>query len=107
MISTDAVEAVAFFGGVASVAWSAAFAWGKWLAHRHDSNRLPGTARSGADSERIARLETAVDALAVELERIGEGQRYAARLLEERLPPAIGPGRPAPSPEVGRVVTPH
>ena len=106
MIGTDAVEAVAFFGGLASVAWSAAFAWSRWLAHRHDDRRLPGTA-GGVSDARIAQLEVAVEALAVEVERIGEGQRYVARLLEERLPPAIGPGRATPSPDVGRVVTPH
>jgi hypothetical protein len=33
---------------------------------------------------RLARIEQAVDAVAVELERISEGQRFTTRLLSER-----------------------
>ncbi|HET7187145.1 MAG TPA: hypothetical protein VFI52_03280 [Gemmatimonadaceae bacterium] len=34
--------------------------------------------------ERFARLDQAVDAMAVEIERIGEGQRFVTRLMSER-----------------------
>lgn len=107
-MSTDAIEALSFFFGIAATAWAAAYAWGKWMTHRDDgekatAQKLPPT----FDPERIARLEIAVEALAVELERIGEGQRYTVKLLEERLPHALGAGRPAPPPEGSRVVTPH
>jgi hypothetical protein len=34
--------------------------------------------------ERMSRLEQAIDAIAVELERIGEGQRFVTKLLAER-----------------------
>jgi hypothetical protein len=34
--------------------------------------------------ERLGRLEAGVDAIAVEVERISEGQRFTARLLAER-----------------------
>ena len=34
--------------------------------------------------QRLARIETAVDAMAVEVERISEGQRFTTRLLSER-----------------------
>ena len=34
--------------------------------------------------ERLERLEQGVEALAVETERIGEGQRFTTRLLSER-----------------------
>mgnify|MGYP002779813627 FL=1 len=41
-----------------------------------------------ADSERLARLEEAVETIAVEVERIGEGQRFVAQLLaDERAGP--------------------
>ena len=33
--------------------------------------------------ERLARLETAVDAIAIEMERVAEGQRFVTRLLAE------------------------
>jgi hypothetical protein len=54
------------------------------------SNRpvLPaGTAESSA---RIARIEQSVDAIAVEVERISEGQRFVTRLLSEKA--ALLPG---------------
>ena len=105
-MSADAVEALAFFLGIASTAWALAYAWGKWLSHRYDAAKAPTVAPS-LDAERIARLELAVEALAVELERIGEGQRYTVKLLEERLPRAITAGRSAEPSESGRVVTPH
>ena len=35
---------------------------------------------------RLERIEQSVDAMAVELERVSEAQRYSARLLTERLP---------------------
>lgn len=34
--------------------------------------------------EQLSRLEHSVDAIAVELERVGEGQRFTTRLLSER-----------------------
>src|SRR5690348_16001932 len=104
-MSTDAIEALSFFSGVAVSLWAAAYAWAQWLKHRYDENK-PRTIAPTLDAERISRLELAVEALSVELERVGESQRYTVRLLEERLPKALGPGRPAAG-EGGRVVTPH
>jgi len=39
-------------------------------------------------AERLERLESSVDAIAVEIERISEGQRFVTRLLTEASPPA-------------------
>lgn len=36
------------------------------------------------DDDRLKRLEQAVDAIALEVERIAEGQRFTTRLLSER-----------------------
>jgi len=102
-MNQDAVEALSVFGGGALIAWAAAFAWAKWLKHRYDEYRL-NAPPSPVDAERITRLEQAVEALAVELERVGEGQRYAVKLLEERLPQRLQSGR---TNEPGRIVTPH
>ncbi|HEX6316827.1 MAG TPA: hypothetical protein VFZ73_18275 [Gemmatimonadaceae bacterium] len=50
--------------------------------------------------ERMERLEQAVDAIALEIERVGESQRYQARLLAEaNLMPAMG-GAPKASESV-------
>ena len=40
-------------------------------------------------TERLERIEQAVDAIAIEVERVSEGQRFVTRLLSERTP-AIG-----------------
>ena len=45
--------------------------------------------RRGAESlatleERIARLENAIDVIAVEMERVGESQRFLTKVLVER-----------------------
>lgn len=42
-------------------------------------------------TDRMGRLDTAVDAIAVEIERISEGQRFTTKLLAERAAPAIAP----------------
>jgi hypothetical protein len=51
------------------------------------ARRIDGRARPAMNPEteaRIARIEQAVDAIAVEVERISEGQRFTTRLLSER-----------------------
>jgi len=37
-----------------------------------------------AMDERLARMETAIEAMSIEVERISEGQRFVTRLLAER-----------------------
>jgi hypothetical protein len=53
-------------------------------------------------AERLERIERAVDATALEVERIGEGQRFLTHALGER---SVVDLRRADSP--GRVITPH
>ena len=57
------------------------------------------------DDRRLERLETAVDAIAIEVERISEAQRFSASLLVERLPPRVADIKSPTS--VKRVNTPH
>lgn len=52
--------------------------------------------------ERLDRIERAVDVTALEVERIGEGQRFLTRAFGERQ--IAEPQRPDAA---GRVVTPH
>jgi hypothetical protein len=61
------------------------------------------------DEGRMERLETAVDSIAIEVERISEAQRFAVGLLSERLP-ARGGDRVGELPGPGsakRTNTPH
>lgn len=50
------------------------------------ARRNPGVAPKELASmdARLARIEQAVDAMSIEVERISEGQRFATKLLSER-----------------------
>ena len=44
-------------------------------------------------AQRLERLESSVDAIAIEIERISEGQRFVTKLLSEaQVVPALGSG---------------
>ena len=63
------------------------------------AKRMEGGARAPAIpsdvSVRLERMEQAIDAIAVEVERISEGQRFTTKLLSERV--ATPPGAEAVS----------
>lgn len=42
-------------------------------------------------AERLERMEQAIDSIAVEVERISEGQRFTTKLLSDRMPGSIAP----------------
>ncbi len=46
-------------------------------------------------SQRLERMEQAIDSIAVEVERISEGQRFTTKLLSERVSD-VGPGGGGP-----------
>jgi hypothetical protein len=64
------------------------------LGHRLDRARLDAAEIGGVEAlrevteihARLARIEASVDAIAVEVERSAEAQRFTARLLTERVP---------------------
>jgi hypothetical protein len=55
----------------------------KWLEPRAVQPR-----ELSAINARLERIETAVDSIALEVERISEAQRFSARLQSEQHPPA-------------------
>ena len=55
----------------------------KAYARRLESRIAPVRVPADVDA-RLQRMETAIDAIAVEVERIAEGQRFTTRLLSER-----------------------
>ena len=75
-----------------------------WLRGSRPPNRAPLL-----DETRIERIENAVDAIAIEVERISEAQRFTTGLLADRLPPRPADrvaDLPQPSPNK-RNNTPH
>lgn len=70
-----------------------AFARRLWI--RHSPKDVSGIDADAA--ARMRRVEAAVEAIAVEVERIGEAQRFSAQLLLDRLPDKTPP-RLTPSP---------
>ena len=58
------------------------------------------------DDSRLDRLEAAVDAIAIEVERISESQRFTVGLLAERLPARDRVELPSPG-SSKRTNTPH
>ena len=59
------------------------------------------------DDSRLDRLESAVDAIAIEVERISEGQRFTVGLLTERLPARTPDRLGELAAPVKRTNTPH
>ena len=54
----------------------------RWFQYRERIAAISADAsRPTIDAERLARLEQAMEAVAVEIERVGEGQRYLTRVL--------------------------
>ena len=75
MVIVASLAALVAIGLGARILWR----WGS----RVQSPQLPAP---GVDDSRLQRLETAVEAIAIEVERISEGQRFTVSLLSERLP---------------------
>jgi high-affinity K+ transport system ATPase subunit B len=78
--ATIALVSVLTGVGVLAAAFAGAYFMGKSRAQQE-------TMRSGRDPElaqRLARVEQIVEATALEIERISEGQRFTTRLLSEK-----------------------
>lgn len=58
-------------------------AWAFWRLGRHAADGERSMA--GITDERLEQLQQSVDAVAIEVERIGESQRFSARLAAERV----------------------
>ena len=58
------------------------------LVRRWD-RRDARTAIPGDTTARLERIEQAVDAMSIEVERIAEGQRFVTRMLSERAPERV------------------
>ncbi|MCY7380595.1 MAG: hypothetical protein LH467_14805 [Gemmatimonadaceae bacterium] len=93
VIPPQAVDiSIAFFIMVAVIliGWPLARAMGRRLERRADAPALPDPAMSG----QLQRIEQAVEAMSIEIERISESQRFLAKLQNGATPErsALGAG---------------
>ena len=70
------------FGAGSVVMWMAVKVLNARLQSKPQRPQLPS-------DDRLARLEQAIDTIAIEVERIAEAQRFSAKLMNERLPERI------------------
>lgn len=62
-----------------------------WFSHKEKMAGLGGPKQGTALLDaRLARVEQAVESIAIEMERVSEGQRFVTKLLIDRAPPAPG-----------------
>jgi len=81
--STGGLRGLGFQRGLATgagIALAAALLYARLFRRR----RVTSAPTPATDSARLARLEQAIEAVAIEVERISEGQRFVAQLLAER-----------------------
>ena len=79
-----------------------------WAVRRKKSAVATPEPRLEAIEVRLARMEEAIESVAVEMERVAEGQRFTARVLSER-PGSAATAQVARAvpPSDPRLVTPH
>jgi archaellum component FlaC len=64
---------------------------------KRSSRPGPSPSAFAETAQRLERLEASVDAIAIEIERVSEGQRFVTKLLSEGQPaPMLGTGQRAP-----------
>jgi hypothetical protein len=62
-----------------------------WFSHKEKMAGLGGPQTGTAILDaRLARVEQAVESIAIEMERVSEGQRFVTKLMIDRAPPAPG-----------------
>ena len=97
VVIVGTIAALVVIGGVGRILWRL-------------GSRVRATPPAGVAATDIERLEHAVEAIAIEVERISESQRFTVALLSDRLPHRDGVerpgvlGRPA---SLSRANTPH
>jgi hypothetical protein len=90
MVPPEVIIFPALFGVVGSVAFAR-----MWFRHRERMATLRhGTPRDAGFEQRLERIEQAIETIAVEMERMGEGQRFVTKLLAGRSPAPAEPVRP-------------
>lgn len=78
----DVAVVAVIFGTMTGMLYPLIRAWARRLENRGAPMQLP----LRDVEERLDRIERAVESIAVEVERVSEGQRFVTKLLAERAP---------------------
>jgi len=96
------------FLGVSAVFGITALMLKVWLGHVEKmkalANEKPDKSMSDA---RFERLEQAVESIAIEIERVSEGQRFVTKLMSEKAQPMLGEAGVAMPVRARKIDTPH
>jgi hypothetical protein len=74
-LNPDTPMAVAFFVAIAAVAWAGVFAWTRWLVRPQREPLIATEDQQYRLEQRLGGIEHAIQSIAVEVARPGEGQR--------------------------------
>ena len=77
---------------ITAIGWPIARAYARRVEQESTRAQIPTEVTA-----RLERMEQAIDSIAVEVERISEGQRFTTKLLSERTAPPPGTGSATPS----------
>jgi hypothetical protein len=99
---SDPGAVMIFFGG-ATACVIAIRTVGTTIVKLRQGPKTQQVAPAAMSEDRMIRLEAAVEAIAIEVERISEGQRFTTKLLSENSHRVTPPARIAP----GKFDTPH
>jgi hypothetical protein len=91
-----------FIGACSALGVAGAWAVGRARGMR---DALRENNEAAATRERVERMERSLQTVAEEIERLGEVQRFALKLIGERV--AVVEPPPKPHESMGRVITPH
>jgi type II secretory pathway component PulJ len=91
-----------FIGACSALGVAGAWAIGRARGMR---DALRENNEAAATRERIERMERSLQTVAEEIERLGEVQRFALKLIGDRVAEVEQPQNPQM--QVGRVITPH
>jgi hypothetical protein len=104
LLAAAAVASISLLCGMAG-AWIGSY-WGARRGGRKAMLKAMASPVQTKDALQTEQLARSVDAMALEVERISEAQRFLVKLLSEREAAQLPVQRAAPSPRSGSV-TPH
>ena len=80
-------EGMAAGAAMTTFFFAVVYAVRRWRGRKNRKTRTPATAITSDSTDRLERLERGMEAIAIEIERVSEGQRFVTKLLSESATP--------------------